>query len=334
MVEVYDGPPATIVSHHVKHLMQLLPRLDSTREALFAFIDDEHIPLPAGWTPLTTRRFINYYVDQWRSGRHVFDRGWNDPEKNERTLHTFIFPDDCNRLDPDSTLIPIFAVSDRALDPDHLFQPAERYARCALTPLLSANTAEHPLAMHVMSYNTSIADAKSGWRPLEGTGTPMISTVKNPLAQDWDATALLRFTSVGAAKNHYIAIEKGKGDALSARLPGDGQVILPTRITERCNVSLSTEFHRMTLRTSCVGKPHLIKYSYYPKWRSDVPVTLGTNGFMIVVPKSELTELEHRGGTVETVGYALTWLSALATLALVIHRTARAIRSLFRRTVA
>lgn len=332
MVEVYDGPPATVVSHHVKHLMQLLPRLDSTREALFAFFDDEHAALPTGWTPLTTRNLINYYVDQWSTGRHVLDRGWTDAEKNQKSLHTFIFPDDCERVDLSSTLIPIFSVADRALDPDHLFQPAERYSRCVFAPLLAPNAAEHPLAMHVTSYDTEVADAASGWRPSFGENSPSVTTVESPLSPGGEATALLRFTPTGAAKIHYISIEKQTGDPLSARLPGEGVVTLPNRITDQCKVELNTWFHRMTLRTSCVGKPHLIKYSYYPKWRSEVPITLGTNGFMIVVPKSEVTELVHRTGTVEKVGYSLTWIAAIATLALVIQRILQLFRSLFRGT--
>src|SRR5262249_29254395 len=74
------------------------------------------------------------------------------------------------------------------------------------------------------------------------------------------------------------------------------------RITSSCRASVERQFHRLVLHTNCVGKPHLIKFMYFPKWRSDVEVQIGTNGFMVVEPKAETTVLEHRAGGADWLG--------------------------------
>lgn len=71
------------------------------------------------------------------------------------------------------------------------------------------------------------------------------------------------------------------------------------------------EDHRIAFRTSAVGRPHMIKVSYFPNWRAS-----GAEGpwraapsFMVVIPTEEQVELRFENTWVEEVG---TWSSFLA----------------------
>src|SRR5207302_20211 len=82
-------------------------------------------------------------------------------------------------------------------------------------------------------------------------------------------------------------------------------------------------FHRLVLHTRCVGKPHLIKYSYFPKWKATVPVELGTNGFMVVVPKDETTVIEHRWGKADWSGAFISLVTLLGLCTATLWRSHR-----------
>ena len=71
------------------------------------------------------------------------------------------------------------------------------------------------------------------------------------------------------------------------------------------------EDHRIAFRTSAVGRPHMIKVSYFPNWRAS-----GAEGpwraapsFMVVIPTEEQVELRFENTWVEEAG---AWSSFLA----------------------
>ena len=53
-----------------------------------------------------------------------------------------------------------------------------------------------------------------------------------------------------------------------------------------CEVKLEVEISKLKLLTTCPGRPHLIKFSYHPAWRTDTgdPIILISPGFMALVP--------------------------------------------------
>jgi hypothetical protein len=113
----------------------------------------------------------------------------------------------------------------------------------------------------------------------------------------------------------YRNIQLSTSDPLlRTGLPGSADIPFPGRITDTCRATVDRAFHRLVLRTTCIGKPHLIKYAYYPKWRSSVDVGLGTNGFMVLTPTTGTTVLDHRAGAADWCGGILT-LATAAVLA-------------------
>ncbi len=87
----------------------------------------------------------------------------------------------------------------------------------------------------------------------------------------------------------------------------------PERVTNKCEAQVKKSFNKLLLETNCLGKPHIIKYAYYPKWTSDVPLKRGSYGFTVIVPERALTTLEHRYQAVDLVGVFVT-LGALIAL--------------------
>ena len=72
-------------------------------------------------------------------------------------------------------------------------------------------------------------------------------------------------------------------------------------------------FHILKLVTDCPGKPHIIKYNYYPKWKAEVPVFPATNGFMSLTPISKVTILQHKDNPIEKLPVLLFFWAFLAT---------------------
>ena len=70
----------------------------------------------------------------------------------------------------------------------------------------------------------------------------------------------------------------------------------------------------MTLTTNCPGKPHLIKYSYYPKWHSEVPLAMGTDGFIALTPVNSVTVLKHGWGKIDYLAVIVTWIGLLGVV--------------------
>jgi hypothetical protein len=82
-------------------------------------------------------------------------------------------------------------------------------------------------------------------------------------------------------------------------------------VTDQCKPQVEARFHELTLRTECPGKPHLVKYSYFPKWKSDdgSEISEATNGFMLLTPKEKVTVLRHRYSFIDLFGISLSWIT-------------------------
>src|SRR5205085_6507639 len=62
-----------------------------------------------------------------------------------------------------------------------------------------------------------------------------------------------------------------------------------------CKVTSQLEQERITFDTSCPGRPHIVKVSYFPRWRASdgSAIQLVSPGFMLVTPKSNHFEMVY-----------------------------------------
>ena len=145
--------------------------------------------------------------------------------------------------------------------------------------------------------------------------------------EEWNSFAAITFFPVRGASEwgNFIDHLYGVTEEVKSMLPSTGNVSVPTLITDDCNAEVEEAFHRLTLTTSCPGKPHLLKYSYYPKWKADVPIYRGVNGFMLLTPESEKTVLLHRDQGIDKFAKALSGLGLLICVLAVFWRRKSAV---------
>jgi len=62
-----------------------------------------------------------------------------------------------------------------------------------------------------------------------------------------------------------------------------------------CKVDAHLEQQKISFDTTCPGRPHIVKVSYFPRWRSSdgSPIFLVSPGFMLVTPASEHYEMSY-----------------------------------------
>ena len=77
-----------------------------------------------------------------------------------------------------------------------------------------------------------------------------------------------------------------------------------------CKVSSHLEQEKISFDTTCPGRPHIVKVSYFPRWKSldGSPVSLVSPGFMLVTPSSNHFEMSYQRT-------ALDWTALAATIA-------------------
>ncbi len=94
-----------------------------------------------------------------------------------------------------------------------------------------------------------------------------------------------------------------------------------------CEVTSRLEQERISFDTTCPGRPHIVKVSYFPRWRSTdgSPVDLVSPGFMLVTPTTNHFEMVYSERALDWFALATTWIGLLwAGMAAVHPRTRRA----------
>jgi hypothetical protein len=82
-----------------------------------------------------------------------------------------------------------------------------------------------------------------------------------------------------------------------------------------CEVKTSLEQERIAFDTTCPGRPHIIKVSYFPRWKAadGSRVDLVSPGFMLVTPKETHFELLYSERALDWFSLSTTWLGLLWT---------------------
>ncbi len=105
-------------------------------------------------------------------------------------------------------------------------------------------------------------------------------------------------------------------ERVSTLIPGDGAPIDPVAVS---NIVVGTD--RISFDVDQIGKPVVVKTSYFPNWKvdgADGPWRIGPNQ-MVVVPTSTAVELSYGYTGVDYLGYGLSFLGLLG-LALLVRR--------------
>ena len=128
------------------------------------------------------------------------------------------------------------------------------------------------------------------------------------------------------------------GDAKEFTLQTDSIRSIPrSPIAGDCRIETNLEQERISFDTTCPGRPHIVKVSYFPRWKAadGSPVYLVSPGFMLVTPKTNHFELVYSTRTLDWCSLAATFLGILWGLAVVVHpgvrrATARGAGAVFR----
>ncbi len=79
-------------------------------------------------------------------------------------------------------------------------------------------------------------------------------------------------------------------------------------IDNECSINEKIENQRISFTTDCIGKPHIIKISYFPLWRAEGAdkVYLVSPSFMLVYPEQESVTLYYGNTSVNYIGILMT----------------------------
>jgi len=103
------------------------------------------------------------------------------------------------------------------------------------------------------------------------------------------------------------------GDAAGAEFPLQTTSVrdIPrVPLSGDCKVTSNLEQERISFDTTCPGRPHIVKVSYFPRWRATdgSPIHLVSPGFMLVTPTSGHFEMIYSERALDWFALATTWL--------------------------
>lgn len=327
MVSVFDGGPLFADSADPDRLLLLLPRFDKLRNQAVAVASDES----SRGAALPPSVFVNFLTDEWYAGEHVLSRGWTErmrEDKRGQVVTYFHIPIDELPADEFSLLrdlaqVPGLYIAGRSYEPYPQYYQAEWEKLAVIAPLAARSPGRHLVNVSVNGYRVF-----ANGREVDSRQPFEVQFQELMPGSEWSSFAVLRFMPIrkdpewGSFIDHFYGVET----ELRSMLPGRRDVSLPRDITAECSPTVEAGFHRLVLRTNCPGKPHLLKYSYYPKWSAEVPIYRGANGYILLTPVQRSTEIRHLDQPVDKAGKLLTILGALGLLAAaVIRRRSRAV---------
>jgi hypothetical protein len=148
---------------------------------------------------------------------------------------------------------------------------------------------------------------------------------------DWKATALKWFNDSSLADIPLVLpVNTGQEDAgrfaQTVDADSDGlRGIRKEKLENDCHIDEKVTDERIDFKTDCVGKPHIVKISYYPNWQVEgaQKIYLVAPGFMLIFPEKEDVTIRYRNTAADTIGTLMTGASALALLAAAYRRLKR-----------
>lgn len=306
LVEVYEPPTPVLSSRKPDTVILNLPRWDTARRSLMAF-DSPLVPFKSEGLPVDSVTLTNFLISAWDSGARVKDRAWEVAKPGGlRFLNSYLFSRNA-KFDYEKAKGIGFEpfIADRGFDPDVYISNQQHGGSEVALPLKRASAGESSIHVNGRGY-VMLVDEKE--EPL-GTDLRVNFAEKDKVGDSY--YKFLRFRP-NSEQYRYVETFALSPDVVNG-VPGNSYVSLSAPITGKCSPSVSTSFGRIDLGTACPGKPHLLKFSYYPKWHANVPISLASNGFMLITPTSENTTLLHLPSLLDRLSLLLS-LSALLAL--------------------
>ena len=105
------------------------------------------------------------------------------------------------------------------------------------------------------------------------------------------------------------------------------------KMENNCTISETINEEEIKFTTNCIGKPHLVKISYFPNWHVEgaAKVYMVSPAFMLVYPEQDTVRLYYANTPSDWAGIAVTIVGAcivsapLARKACAFHKTLRSI---------
>lgn len=144
---------------------------------------------------------------------------------------------------------------------------------------------------------------------LKGFDSRLVQVLNVPVRllpkKDWMQNAFVWFRN--AASFEAFQPVYGTDSSTPTDLVAGG----PTAVRE---VKLSR--HEMVFETQAIGRPHLVKIAYHPRWHleSKGKISIAAPGFILVTPEEKEIRLVYGDTMIGTVGFAATIGSALLLL--------------------
>lgn len=308
-VEVYDGAIPVIRQQWPHTLLLNQYRWDNLRDSLFVFDESRETLKSEQFRMVEPRSFINYLIKEWKSPNRVNDRNMelrrNDPQFLK--LYVFAWGHEFD-LSYDLENMPELAIHDGSFSSINVVSNQhELYSEVAV-PLVRDSVGKAKLSFIGDGYEAFIEGKKIEWgKPIEvhfkekmiqGYSAPFVLVVFKPVKPEF-------FRSIDAV-SYDKQVREG--------FPGPSSFSPPEKISSNCQATLERGYHRLKLQTQCPGKAHLIKYSYFPKWLSSVPVYRGSYGYMVVFPEGKELILEHRPTKVDSFASYLSLLTLISLI--------------------
>lgn len=152
--------------------------------------------------------------------------------------------------------------------------------------------------------------------------------VELKLAKGWNML-LVKIENVVSGWGFYAKLLDLNGNQASdvvTRVSPDVETSIVNLKSERvdndCQISESIGNEVIEFNTSCPGKPHIIKVSYFPNWRVEgaEKIYLVTPAFMLVYPQGRDVRLYYGNTALDYFGLALTFLGLLIVILHFIRR--------------
>jgi hypothetical protein len=321
-VEVFDGDPIYAAFQDPTRAILAFPRWDTLRNSPIAIVSPQQ---EASVETVDPKRFINLLASEWYGGGHFEALGWssrNEPDRGKVVTYLLV-PQGDIRDRPNAarefSRIPSFFVASQAFAPHILYREQQWRNLAIVLPLVSDTSGDVSLTFSSKGYGP---DFNGGAKGSVFNEVVSFQAAEAGAVGEFEGDLVLYPDSSGELFRFIDIVSSPDAEIRSGYL-NVAPLEIPERVTSRCNAKVEEAFHRLTLQTDCPGKPHILKYTYYPKWQSSVPLFRSVNGFMLLTPTEKKTEIIHRAGNIEWLSYLLSLLGLLALLKG--HRSVRAL---------
>ncbi|MBM3308924.1 MAG: hypothetical protein FJY77_01595 [Candidatus Altiarchaeales archaeon] len=148
------------------------------------------------------------------------------------------------------------------------------------------------------------------------------------LSKGWNLV-VIKIENVVSGWGFYAKLLDLEGNSMPDVVPRVSPDVKPEvvnlkseKVDNNCQITESMKEEVIEFNTTCPGKPHIVKVSYFPNWKAEgaEKVYLVTPAFMLVYPEGSNVRLYYGSTTVDYIGLALTYLGLLTVVLHFIRR--------------